>query len=180
MAVHPQRCWHSPGPHPQWSARRWVPRPGRSVRSAVGHHRTRAAHDGIPHPAVPYPSRCEDGPEPRHTAAAWATSGAHPRVSHSGDGHSGRGGRSTRSGRSDSGSGGARRLDVPQWAWRRRVPTAATCAAPSRRQVQAWSNGLTFNGRTLGRRERGASALTRRKIRPYPMETCPSTDGASR
>ena len=45
--------------------------------------------------------------------------------------------------------------------------------APSRRQTGAWSNGLMFNGRTLGRRERGASALPRRMIRPHLSETSP-------
>ena len=51
---------------------------------------------------------------------------------------------------------------------------------PSRRQARAWSNGLMFNGRMLGRRERGASALSRRMVRPPPPETGPLPDGASR
>ena len=51
---------------------------------------------------------------------------------------------------------------------------------PSRRQARAWSNGLMFNGRMLGRRERGASALSRRMVRPHPPETGPLPDGASR
>ena len=44
---------------------------------------------------------------------------------------------------------------------------------PSRRQTRAWSNGLMFNGRMLGRCERGASALPQRKVRPHLPETGP-------
>jgi hypothetical protein len=105
----------------------------------------------------------------------------HPRESHSGYGHSGQGGRSTRSRRPDSGGGDARPLGTPQWVHSGRACTTVTRARRrTRRQARAWSNGPMFNGRMLGRRERGASALSRRMVRPHPPETGPLPDGASR
>ena len=66
------------------------------------------------------PGRCKEPPEPRHTAAARATGGAHLGERHPGDGHRGRGGRGTCSRRSDLGIRGAQLLGAPQWAQSRR------------------------------------------------------------
>ena len=170
---------HSPGGVLSGTASRWVPRlAGCWAPQWVTRHASARPCDP-PSQQLPDPNRCEDDPEPYPTAVTWATRVAHSRVSHSRDGHKGVGRKVYTQQKARPRWQDVRPSGAPQRVQGGRISTT-THAVPLRGRVRAWGDGLMFNGRTLGRRERGVTALTRRKIRPHPMETCHSSDGASR